>query len=82
MRIYYRLDVVECENLGRQTSVDAEELLVEQGGEGQAVERLHAGVVNTFRIFDDAFNEITMELMNEGRAIRKIYSAMSLLKTH
>lgn len=60
--LYYRLDVVECENLGRQTAVNTEELLVEEGGEGQAVERFHAGVVNTFRILDDAFNR--EKLMN------------------
>lgn len=30
----------------------AQELLVEQGGEGQAVEGLHAGVVHPLRVFN------------------------------
>ena len=30
----------------------AQELLVEQGGEGQAVEGLHAGVIDTLRVLD------------------------------
>jgi len=40
--------------------MNTEELLIQQGGEGQAVKRLHAGVVNTFRILDDAFNRVIL----------------------
>lgn len=48
----YLLDVVQRVDLGRKAPVHAEELLVHQGGQGQAVKRLHAGVVNLLRVLD------------------------------
>lgn len=48
----YLSHVVERMDLGGETAVDAEELLVHQGGQWKAVERLHAGVVDALRILD------------------------------
>lgn len=70
-QIYYRLDVVECENLGREAAVYAQKLLVQQRGEGQAVERIHAGIVNTFRIFNNACHTQTDRVRMDGERERE-----------
>lgn len=70
-QIYYRLDVVECENLGREAAVYAQKLLVQQRGEGQAVERIHAGIVNTFRIFNNACHTQTDRERMDGERERE-----------
>ena len=46
------LDVVERVHFGRQTAVNAQELLVHERRQGEAVERVHAGVVNAFGVLD------------------------------
>jgi hypothetical protein len=42
--------VVEDVKLGGKAAVDAEELLIEDGGERQRAERLGTGVVEAFRV--------------------------------
>ena len=44
------MDIVEVEYLGRQAAVDAEEPVVDDGGEGQTVEGIHAGLVDELRV--------------------------------
>lgn len=48
--------VVQRVDLRRQAAVHAQELLVHERGERQAVERLHARVVNALRVLDFACN--------------------------
>jgi hypothetical protein len=43
--------VIEGVELGRETAVDAEELLVHDRSEGEGAERVHAGVVDLFGVF-------------------------------
>lgn len=42
--------VIEGVELGRETAMNAEELLVHNRGEGEGAERVHAGVVDFFRV--------------------------------
>lgn len=55
--VSYLPDVVEAGDLWGQASVHAQELLVEQGGQGKAVESLHAGVVHALRVLNLACDE-------------------------
>lgn len=50
--LLYLLDVVQRVDLGRKAPVHTEELLVHQGCQGQAIKRLHAGVVHLLRVLD------------------------------
>ena len=52
LRLSYLLDVVEGVDLWRQAAVDAEELLVHEGSQRQAVEGLHASVVHALGVLD------------------------------
>lgn len=52
MRVGHLLDVVEGVHLGGEAAVHAQELLVHEGGQGEAVERLHARVVHALRVLD------------------------------
>lgn len=58
-------DVVERVDLWGEAAVNAEELLVHEGGEREAVECLHASVVHPFRVLDFACNERTNDIINE-----------------
>lgn len=49
---FYLPDVIQAVDLWRQAAVHAQELLVEQRGQRQAVKGLHAGVVHPLRVFD------------------------------
>ena len=48
--------------------MDAEELLVHEGGEGKAVERLHARVVHALRVLDFALL-LEREVLREVSAL-------------
>ena len=54
----YLSDVVQVVDLRRQSSVDAEELLVHERGQREAVERLHASVVHALGVLDLACKEM------------------------
>lgn len=45
-----RTKVVKGMELGGEAAVDAEELLVHNGGEGQVAKRVHAGIVDRLRV--------------------------------
>ena len=51
----YVSDVVDRVYLGRKAAVNAEELLVHEGGEGQRVEGCHARIVHPLAVFDLAY---------------------------
>ena len=51
----YVTNIVEGMQLGRQTTVDAEELFVHDSGKGQSAEGLHARVVDTLRVLALAY---------------------------
>jgi hypothetical protein len=51
--------------LRRETTMNAQELLVHNSGQGKVAERIHACVINPFRVFVLAF-----EL--EGEVIRQV----------
>ncbi len=53
----YFPDVVEAGDLGGQASMNAQELLVEQSGQGKAVKGLHAGIIHALRVLNLACNE-------------------------
>ncbi len=55
----YFPDVVEAGDLGGQASVNAQELLVEQSGQGKAVKGIHAGVIHALRVLNLACDEKT-----------------------
>ena len=55
-------------NFGRESPVDAEELLVHEGGEGEAVEGLHARVVHALRVLDFALL-LEREVLREVSAL-------------
>ena len=59
----YLLQVIQGVQLRAETAVNAEELLVHNGSQGQAAERLHASVVDRLRILVSA-----LEL--EGEVVR------------
>ena len=52
-------------NFGREAPVHAEKLLVHEGGEGEAVERLHTCVVHTLRVLD-------LALLLEREVLREV----------
>ena len=56
----YLSHVVERMDLWGETAVDAEELLVHQGGQRKAIKRLHASVIDTLRILDFACEKMRM----------------------
>lgn len=64
----YLLDVVQRVDLRRKAPVHAEELLVHQGGQRQAVKCLHAGVVNLLRVLDLTWRQ--SEEQREGQEVR------------
>lgn len=64
----YLLDVVQRVDLGRKAPVHAEELLVHQGSQGQAIKCLHAGVVNLLRVFDLTWRQ--SEEQRDGQEVR------------
>ena len=47
--------IVQSVYLGREAAMNAQELLVHERRQRQAIERLHACIVNAFRVFDFAF---------------------------
>lgn len=55
----YFTDVVEAGDLRGQASMNAQELLVEQSGQGKAVKGLHAGVIHALRVLNLACDERT-----------------------
>lgn len=55
----YFPNVVEAGDLRGQASMNAQELLVEQSGQGKAVEGLHAGIVHALRVLNLACDERT-----------------------
>lgn len=48
----YLPDVVQAGDLRREASVHAQELLVEQRSQWQAVESVHAGVIHALRVLN------------------------------
>ena len=58
-------DVVEGVELGREAAVHAQELLVHEGGERQAVEGVHARVVHALRVLD-------LALLLEGEVLGEV----------
>jgi hypothetical protein len=58
-------DVVEGAQLRREATVHAQELLVHEGGERQAVERVHARIVHTLRVLD-------LALLLEGEVLCEV----------
>ena len=51
----YAFQVLECVELGAQSSVYTQELLVHNGGKGKRAERVHAGFVDSLRVLVLAF---------------------------
>ena len=51
----YVTNIVEGMQLGRQATVNAEELFVHDSGKGQSAEGLHARVVDTLRVLALAY---------------------------
>ena len=47
----YALKILKCVQLGTETTVDTQELLVHNSSEGKSAERLHARLVHSLRIF-------------------------------
>ena len=45
-------DVIQRVDFGGEAAVNAEELLVHEGSQREAVECLHAGVIDPFRVLD------------------------------
>ncbi len=46
----YGTDVIKGVELGRETAVDTEKLLVHDGGQREGAERLHARIVDALRV--------------------------------
>ena len=46
------LNVIDGVYFRRETSVHAKELLIHEGGQGEAIESVHAGIVDAFRVFN------------------------------
>lgn len=46
----YLSDVIQTGDLRAQTSMHTEELLVEESGQRQAVERIHTGIIHALRV--------------------------------
>lgn len=55
----YFPDVIEAGDLGGQASVNTQELLVEQSGQGKAVKGIHAGIIHALRVLNLACDERT-----------------------
>ena len=49
-RTAHPAEVVDGVELRRQATMDTQELLVHDGGQRKSAERLHAGIVDTFRV--------------------------------
>ena len=47
----YALEILECVQLGTETTVNTQELLVHNSSEGKSAERLHAGLVHGLGVF-------------------------------
>jgi hypothetical protein len=61
----YASQIVQSVQLGTQATMNAEELLVHDGGQWQAAERFHASLVDGLRVFVPA-----LEL--EGEVVRQV----------
>ena len=46
------LDVLQTEDLGGETTVDTEELLVHDGRQWEAVKRVHTRIIHSLRVLD------------------------------
>jgi hypothetical protein len=47
----YALEILKCVQLGTETTVDTQELLVHNSSEGKSAERLHASLVHSLGVF-------------------------------
>jgi len=47
----YALEILKCVQFGTETTVDTQKLLVHNSSKGKSAERLHAGLVHSFRVF-------------------------------
>jgi hypothetical protein len=47
----YALEILKCVQLGTETTVNTQELLVHNSSEGKSAERLHASLVHSLGIF-------------------------------
>jgi hypothetical protein len=63
----YALQVVQSVELGAQTAVYAQELLVHDRSQGQCAERVHTGFVDSFRVFVLAL-ELECEVISQMSA--------------
>jgi hypothetical protein len=54
----YSTKVIESMQFGRKTTVDTQELLVHDGGEGEVAERVHAGVVDRLGVLVFTWNQL------------------------
>jgi hypothetical protein len=64
----YALQVVQSVELGAQTAVYAQELLVHNGRQGQCAERVHACLINGFRVLVLAL-ELECEVVGQMPAL-------------
>lgn len=74
-------DVVQGVDLGGEATVDAEELLVHEGGQGQAVERLHARVVHALRVLDLAWKGQKIKTHKCTHASSEIFKPLEVSPT-
>lgn len=61
-------NIIERVNLGRESAMHAQELLIHEGGERQTVERLHASVIDALGVFDLALL-LECEVLGEVAAL-------------
>lgn len=61
----YALEILKCVQLGTETTVNAQKLLVHDGRKRQSAERLHARLVHSLRVL-----VLTLEL--EGEVISQV----------
>lgn len=75
----YLSDVIQRIDLRGQPPMDAQELLVHQGSQGQAVKGVHARVVHALRVFDLTCGHTAATDLScvSGIDIHKIFSQQS-----
>jgi hypothetical protein len=69
----YALEILKCVQLGTETTVNTQELLVHNSSEGKSAERLHASLVHSLGVF-------MLALKLESEVIREM--ATLVVTTH